>query len=146
MHAVRAIAGLLVCRDKHMMFYTLRVRQDSPALSLYQRGFGLTFLHAQAERQFFISANHALMLVVIPASTGAVAQCRGHVMYPLASDVEVDQLFKRVTNAGARALMAPRRTALGHYSAYVNDDDGYLWELTCNVHLLDQDGVAQERQ
>ncbi|NQD36577.1 hypothetical protein HPT27_06040 [Permianibacter sp. IMCC34836] len=120
-----------------MLLYTLSVQRHSLDSPLCQHGLGLQPIEVTSDKRVYLSSNDSLMVVLVSAEPPPAKHCRGHVMYPVSSTAEVDQLYQRATAAGAVALMAPRRTALGYYSAYLNDDDGYLWEITANSRLLD---------
>ncbi|WP_100371922.1 VOC family protein [Bacillus sp. FJAT-45037] len=42
---------------------------------------------------------------------------------------EVDQIFERAKQAGAKVLKHPQRVFWGGYSGYFADPDGYYWEV-----------------
>ncbi len=57
---------------------------------------------------------------------------------------EVETLFARAVETGARALRTPRETAWGGYSGYVADPDGHPWEIAFNPHwALSEDGALR---
>lgn len=46
------------------------------------------------------------------------------------TDGEVDQIFERAVNAGATAVVAPKRQPWGMYAATFADPDGNVWMTT----------------
>jgi lactoylglutathione lyase len=53
-----------------------------------------------------------------------------HVAFSLGSAAAVDDLTKRVAEAGHRVLGSPRQTGDGYYESVVLDPDGNRVELT----------------
>ena len=52
---------------------------------------------------------------------------------------EVDAVFAEARAAGARVVKEPQDTFWGGYSAYFQDPDGHLWEITWNPQLVVSD-------
>ena len=46
---------------------------------------------------------------------------------------EVDALLERLSHAGGRLTAPPHLRPFGFYSGYVEDPDGHLWEIGCEV-------------
>lgn len=46
-----------------------------------------------------------------------------------ATPAEVDVVFAKAVNAGARALRQPETTEYGGYRGYFSDPDGHVWEV-----------------
>ena len=53
----------------------------------------------------------------------------------VASEAEVNRVFKEALSAGARERKKPQKVFWGGYSGYFEDLDGYLWEVAHNPHL-----------
>ena len=76
---------------------------------------------------------HADLARDMNAKPGAPGDYPG---YSLAQNVqsieEVDAIFARVTQHGARIDKAPEHTPWGGYSGYFSDPDGHKWEIAWN--------------
>ncbi|KHF37751.1 VOC family protein [Halalkalibacter okhensis] len=49
--------------------------------------------------------------------------------YNAKSEVEVDEMIKKVSEAGGEIVKPPQRVFWGGYSGYFTDLDGYYWEI-----------------
>ena len=57
---------------------------------------------------------------------------------------EVDAVFAEARAGGARVVKEPQDTFWGGYSAYFQDPDGHLWEITWNPQLVVSDGNVEQ--
>ena len=57
----------------------------------------------------------------------------------VASKAEVDAVLEQAQNAGATIIKPAHDTFWGGYSAYFQDPDAHLWEVTYNPQLLAED-------
>jgi catechol 2,3-dioxygenase-like lactoylglutathione lyase family enzyme len=53
----------------------------------------------------------------------------------VSSELEVRQVIRQATDAGARLVKEPQKTFWGGYSGYFADPDGHLWEVAHNPLL-----------
>ncbi|NNF32781.1 MAG: VOC family protein [Saprospiraceae bacterium] len=61
--------------------------------------------------------------------------------YNTRSEEEVDDIIKRLSDAGVTIVKQPEKVFWGGYSSYIADPDGHLWEIAFNPFLpLDEDG------
>jgi catechol 2,3-dioxygenase-like lactoylglutathione lyase family enzyme len=55
--------------------------------------------------------------------------------YNVKSRVEVDEIIKKLHQAGVKITKEPQDMFWGSYSAYFQDPDGYLWEIAWNPFM-----------
>ena len=54
---------------------------------------------------------------------------------------EVDSIFSRLKDKGARIVTQPRKVFWGGYSGYFSDPDGHMWEVAYNPYwTVQKDG------
>ena len=69
---------------------------------------------------------------VAPESSGFVGFTMAHNVH---STKEVDRLMAEVEAAGARVVKRAKTADWGGYSGYIQDPDGFLWEIAFNPHF-----------
>lgn len=127
---------------------TLGVDDVAAAATFYETGLGLPrFAVPSDEVAFFDLAGTWLGLFgraalaedagVADAGVAAESAPFGGfaLAHNLASEAEVDALFKEALAAGATVTKAPQKTEWGGYSGYFRDLDGHLWEVAHNPHF-----------
>jgi uncharacterized protein len=61
--------------------------------------------------------------------------------YNTRSEIEVDEIIKRLKEKGVKIIKEPGKVFWGGYSSYISDFDGNLWEIAFNPYLqLDEKG------
>lgn len=61
------------------------------------------------------------------------------------SEIEVDELIKKMKVEGVKVIKEPQKISWGGYSSYVSDLDENLWEIAFNPFLeLDEKGNVKE--
>ena len=63
------------------------------------------------------------------------------IAYNTRSEVEVDEIIRRLREKGVKIVKEPAKVFWGGYSSYISDLDGNLWEIAFNPYLqLDEKG------
>lgn len=133
---------------------TLGVDDLERAVAFYRDGLGLPtkgivgkeFEHGAVA---FFELQHGVQLAVWPRASlahdtglpqtppSATELSLGH---NVNSREEVDAVFAEARAAGARVVKEPEEAFWGGYSAYFQDPDGHLWEITWNPQLVVSEG------
>lgn len=75
----------------------------------------------------------------LAADIGVPAESSGFTGITLAHNVhsakEVDRVIAEVEAGGARVVKRPVTAAWGGYSGYIEDPDGFVWEIAYNPHF-----------
>lgn len=133
---------------------TLGVDDLERAVAFYRDGLGLPtkgivgkeFEHGAVA---FFELQHGVQLAVWPRASlahdtglpqtppSATELSLGH---NVNSREEVDAVFAEARAAGARVVKEPEEAFWGGYTAYFQDPDGHLWEITWNPQLVVSEG------
>ena len=133
---------------------TLGVDDLERAVAFYRDGLGLPtkgivgkeFEHGAVA---FFELQHGVQLAVWPRAS--LAHDTGLPQTPpsaselslghnVNSREEVDAVFAEARAAGARVVKEPEEAFWGGYTAYFQDPDGHLWEITWNPQLVVSEG------
>jgi catechol 2,3-dioxygenase-like lactoylglutathione lyase family enzyme len=75
----------------------------------------------------------------LAADAGVPAESSGFVGFTLAHNLhsvkEVDRVFAELEAAGTKIVKRPKTADWGGYSGYIEDPDGFLWEIAYNPHF-----------
>jgi uncharacterized glyoxalase superfamily protein PhnB len=141
---VRKMAERLV-RAEGMPWVTpyLTVRNSAAAMAFYQRAFG--FEKRVAMTQPDGTLGHAEVswregVIMFGPEGGNGGSCRAPVSLGVVSPVslyvyceDVDALFARATEAGAKAELAPQDMFWGDRMCKLVDPDGHVWHFATHV-------------
>jgi len=121
---------------------TLGVRDLSAARNFYTEVIGWTPFYDKNEVVFFDLGGFVLGLYAhdslagylgLPAWTAAPPPYHGFSLaYNARTREEVDEIFRRLTERGARILKAPEDAFWGGYFGHFADADGHAWEVAYN--------------
>lgn len=121
---------------------TLGVDDLERAVRFYEGGLGFPRLESAPEVAFFTLNGTWLGLYgrqALAADAHVPAEGSGFNSFALAhnvaSNAEVDEVFRAALAAGATAVKEPEKADWGGYSGYFKDPDGHLWEVACNPHF-----------
>lgn len=107
--------------EKVMKFSKL---PSSPAIAFFE--LGRTWLALYPREHL------AADVGVAPESTGFVGFTLAHNVH---SEKEVDRLMTELAAAGTRIVKKAKAADWGGYSGYIQDPDGFLWEIAYNPHF-----------
>jgi catechol 2,3-dioxygenase-like lactoylglutathione lyase family enzyme len=118
---------------------TLGVSDLARSIEFYGQGLGLPRMESPPTVAFFTLNGTWLGLYgreALAEDAQVSAEGSGFrgvaLAHNLASEAEVDKLYKEVLAAGATPVKQPQKVFWGGYSGYFADLDGHLWEVAHN--------------
>jgi catechol 2,3-dioxygenase-like lactoylglutathione lyase family enzyme len=131
---------------------TLGVKNLEVSTAFYKEVFAWN-LHAQSNENIRFFKLNGILLSLYPLdklAKDAQTQNDGEgfkgftLAHNVASVAEVDELFKNFKYLNVTILKEPEAVFWGGYSGYIEDPDGYLWEIAYNPFLeMDENGNVQ---
>jgi len=135
--------------EQRLTIITLGVSDLKKSTEFYETNFGWERLNSSTEDIVFFQLN-GIQLALFGknelAKDAAVDNdgkgFKGITMaYNTRSEIEVDEIIKRLKQKGVKIIKEPAKVFWGGYSAYISDLDGNLWEIAFNPYLhLDEKG------
>lgn len=120
---------------------TLGVSNLERAVRFYEKVFRFPRLPSAKSIAFFELGRVWLALYPresLAGDVGAAAESSGFVGFTLAHNVhsikEVDRLMTELEAAGTKIVKRAKTAESGGYSGYIQDPDGFLWEIAYNPH------------
>lgn len=123
----------------YLSLVTLGVKDLQKSLAFYRDGLGWP---AKLEDDIvFISLQNGVVLSLfgrdaLAKDAEVSSEGSGFPGFTLAHNVagteEVDVVFVRIKELGAKIVKSPKKAEWGGYSGYFSDPDGYLWEVAYN--------------
>lgn len=117
----------------------LAVADLETSVRFYEEGLGFPKMQSPPGAAFFnlngswlgLSERGALAsdAAVSPEGSGYEGFSLAH---NVASEAEVEQVFQRALDAGARQIKPVQKAEWGGYHGYFADPDGHLWEVAYN--------------
>jgi predicted lactoylglutathione lyase len=134
--------------EPRISLITLGVADVARSRAFYERLGWRASGASQPEVAFFQANGLALALFgreALAADAGVANEPAGFagiaIAYNGRSKEEVDQVFARAVEAGAKPVKPPHDVFWGGYSGYFADPDGHLWEVAWNpIFPLDERG------
>ena len=135
--------------EQRLTIITLGVSDLKKSIEFYEHNFGWKRLSSSTEDIAFFQLNgiqFALYGKSELAKDATVANDgKGFngvtIAYNTRSEIEVDEIIKRLKEKGVKIVKEPGKVFWGGYSSYVSDLDGHLWEIAFNPYLpLDEKG------
>jgi hypothetical protein len=121
---------------------TLGMRDLPAAIDFYEKGLGFPRRESPPDMALFTLNGTWLGLYerealaedanVSPEGSGFGGFTLSHNAH---SEAEVDEIFARAEQAGAKVLKAPQKVFWGGYSGYFEGPEGVLWEVAQNPHF-----------
>jgi catechol 2,3-dioxygenase-like lactoylglutathione lyase family enzyme len=128
--------------QQRLSLVTLGVADLQRAVDFYQNVVGWKAAESPPEIAFFDLSGtifslypHSELAKDIGAdsiSPGAGTYQGFALAHNVAGKEEVDAIFARLKDAGARIVKPPEEAFWGGYSGYFSDPDGHLWEIAFN--------------
>ncbi len=126
--------------EQRLSLITLGVADLSRAKAFYTGILGWKAIDSNPNIVFFDLGG--LMFALYPHDAAAedmrtasaeLPPYRGFTLaYNTRSEAEVDEIFAKLSGAGAAILKAPEKVFWGGYSGYFRDPDGHAWEVAFN--------------
>jgi uncharacterized protein len=124
-------------------FITLGVNQIDISLTFYRDGLGFETVVDEENPAIVFFTNRGTKLALYPLDELAkdINETDPPVhkgfsgitlAYNAKSVEEVDSIFQKAEQAGAKKIKTPQRVFWGGYSGYFADPDGYYWEVAYN--------------
>jgi catechol 2,3-dioxygenase-like lactoylglutathione lyase family enzyme len=130
--------------EQRLSMITLGVADLGRAVDFYERVVGWTAAESPPGIAFFDlgglvfslypHADMARELGSEPYIPGDAAYQGFALAHNVASEEEVDAIFSRLKDKGAKISKEPEHVFWGGYSGYFSDSDGHLWEVAYNPH------------
>lgn len=128
--------------EPRLSLVTLGVSNLERAVRFYEKVMKFSRLPSDPSIAFFELGRTWLALYPrdqLAADAGVAAESTGFVGFTLAHNVhsakEVDRLMAELEAAGTRVVKKPKAADWGGYAGYVEDPDGFLWEIAFNPHF-----------
>lgn len=130
----------------------LGVKDLKASTSFYETQFGWTKTKSSNDDITFFQLNGILLSLyhreklaedatVDPEGSGFKGVT---LAYNTRSEEEVDDIIKRLSDAGVNIVKQPEKVFWGGYSSYIADPDGHLWEIAYNPFLpLNEEGNVE---
>lgn len=127
--------------EPRVSFITLGVGNLERSVRFYEKVFHFPRLPSDKSIAFFELGRVWLALTPreqLAADVGRPAEGSGFAGITLAHNVhsakEVDKVVASIESGGGRVVKRPVAAEWGGYSGYVEDPDGFLWEIAFNPH------------
>ena len=135
--------------EQRLTIITLGVTDLKKSIEFYEHNFGWKRLSSSTEDIAFFQLN-GIQLALFGKSElakDAAVDNDGKgfkgitIAYNTRSEVEVDEIIRRLREKGVKIVKEPAKVFWGGYSSYISDLDGNLWEIAFNPYLqLDEKG------
>jgi len=128
--------------EPRLSFVTLGVSNLERSVRFYEKVMCFPRLPSAKSIAFFELGR--LWLALYPRESlagdvGVAAESSGFVGFTLAHNVhstkDVDRVMAEVEAGGARVVKRAKTADWGGYSGYIEDPDGFLWEIAYNPHF-----------
>jgi uncharacterized glyoxalase superfamily protein PhnB len=135
--------------DQRLTIITLGVSDLKKSIEFYEHNFGWKRLSSSTENIAFFSLNGIQLALFDKGELAKDATVDNDgkgfkgitIAYNTRSEVEVDEIIKRLKAKGVKIVKEPGKVFWGGYSSYISDLDGNLWEIAFNPYLqLDEKG------
>ena len=137
--------------EQRLSMITLGVADLERAVAFYEQVVGWTATSGPAEIAFFdlggmvfslYTHDHMAKDMTLAAGDGGGDAYQGFALAHNARSIEeVDAIFSRLKDKGARIVTPPRKVFWGGYSGYFSDPDGHMWEVAYNPYwTVEEDG------
>jgi catechol 2,3-dioxygenase-like lactoylglutathione lyase family enzyme len=128
--------------EPRLSVVTLGVSNLERAVRFYERVMKFSRLPSEPSIAFFELGRTWLALSPrehLAADAGLAPESAGFVGFTLAHNVhsraEVDRLMQELEVAGTTIVKRATAASWGGYSGYIQDPDGFLWEIAYNPHF-----------
>jgi catechol 2,3-dioxygenase-like lactoylglutathione lyase family enzyme len=128
--------------EPRLSFVTLGVSNLERAVRFYEKVMRFPRLPSDKSIAFFELGKTWLSLYPresLAADVGVPPETNGFVGFTLAHNVssakEVDRVMAELEAAGTRIVKRAKTAEWGGYSGYIEDPDGFLWEIAFNPHF-----------
>jgi predicted lactoylglutathione lyase len=120
---------------------TLGVKNIETSLNFYRDGLGFkTYNYKEGDDHIMFKMEGSWLALFplnqlaegarVPADKGSFS---GIIFaHNVASEADVDEVFRLALNAGATKLKAPQKVSWGGYESHFADPDGYIWAVAYN--------------
>jgi uncharacterized protein len=136
------LASAVSRMEPRLSFVTLGVSNLERAVRFYEKVMKFSKLPSDPSIAFFELGRTWLALYPreqLASDVGVPPESNGFVGFTLAHNVhsvkEVDRLMSELEAAGTQIVKKAKQAEWGGYSGYVQDPDGFLWEIAFNPHF-----------
>ncbi len=139
--------------EQRLTLLTLGVSDLERSTVFYEDSFGWEKDASSNENITFFQLNGIMLSLFereeLAKDVGVEAKGEGFsgftLSYNTSSEEEVDEIIENLRNYGVKIIKEPQKVFWGGYSSYVEDPDGYLWEIAFNPYLeLDENGNIKQ--
>lgn len=139
--------------EQRLTMITLGVNDLKKSTEFYESNFGWKKLSSSTENITFFYLN-GIELALFNRNDLAKDATVDHdgngfkgitISYNTRSEIEVDEIIKKLKAKGVKIVKEPAKVFWGGYSSYISDLDGHLWEIAFNPYLqLDEKGSIKK--
>ncbi len=135
--------------EQRLTIITLGVSDQKKSTEFYENNFGWMRLSFSTENIVFFYLNRIQLALFGKSELARDATVDNDgkgfkgitISYNRKSEIEVDEIIKRLKAKGVKIIKEPSKVFWGGYSSYIADLDGNLWEIAFNPYLhLDEKG------
>jgi catechol 2,3-dioxygenase-like lactoylglutathione lyase family enzyme len=135
--------------EQRVTIITLGVSDLKKSIEFYEGNFGWKRLSSSTEdiAFFYLNGIELALFGKSELAKDATVDNDGKgfkgitLAYNTRSEIEVDEIIKRLKAKGVKIVKEPAKVFWGGYSSYISDPDGNLWEIVFNPYLqLDEKG------
>jgi len=135
--------------EQRLTIITLGVSDLKKSTEFYESSFGWKRLSSSTENIVFFYLNGIQLALFDKNELAKDATVDNDgtgfkgmtISYNTRSEIEVDEIIKRLKEKGVKIVKEPSKVFWGGYSSYISDLDGNLWEIAFNPYLqLDEKG------
>jgi len=135
--------------EQRLTIITLGVSDLKKSIEFYEQKFGWRRAASSTEDIAFFSLNGIQLALFGKSELAKDATVANDgkgfsgvtLAYNTRSEIEVDEIIKKLKAKGVKTVKEPSKVFWGGYSSYISDPDGNLWEIAFNPYLqLDEKG------